>query len=446
MFVTIVVSEIAIWLTEPAQHRFVFPLLAIGFVGNSVAYVLARLGAGRASAWTIVLNQIGTPLALPILFPMNEVIRPEGGSWVALGVLTASATLSSRSVLVVGALTITAFLTVWMSVGAEFGAAVFVALFIGAITALVYVYSVHRDTLEAKRQQQLQLRNAELEELRASLEERVQTRTAQLEAANQAVLDGQHLLISSEKMAAVGRLTAGFAHELSTPLSSVASSLETLDALRGEYAESVGDANVTTEDHLAISQEMQSAIAIARTANRTALQYVKGIRAHTRDPGPQAVEHFDANTVVAQAIELVAHLARAANVELKLEPAPEPASIWGVPSRFNQAITNLVSNAIDAVAGTAAGSVCVRVQSGAAHTIVEVEDNGTGIRPEVLAKMFEPLFTTKPYGQGTGLGLAIVDEIVRKELGGDIEVRTQVGAGSTFVLKTRQERGGADGA
>ncbi len=445
MLVTIAIATAELLVTEPVVAREVMPAFAGAFLGNGVAHVLARRGAGRAAGWTIVAVQIATPLALPAMLPMTEVVRLQGAGWVTMGVLTASATLGSRAVLGVGVGATAALTAFWTARDAELGTLGAAGLFVAAMTTTVYVYARHRDGLEADRRSVLEGRNAELEALRASLEDRVRERTAELERAHRTVLDGQQLLLASEKMAAVGRLTAGFAHELATPLSSTASSLDTLETLRAEYADSIGDASVTADDHRAIEAELGQALTLARSANATALRFVKGIRAHTRDPGPQAVERFDASTVATQAVELVAHLARSARIRLEVERSPGVAEVVGVPSRLNQAITNLVGNAIDAVAGTPSGAVTVRVRAGEGHTIVEVEDNGPGIPPDVVARMFEPLFTTKPYGKGTGLGLSIVDEIVRKELGGRIEVRTSPGAGATFTLHLPTGSRGSDG-
>lgn len=445
MLVTIAVTAVELLVTEPAVAREVMPAFAGAFAGNGVAHALARRGAGRAAAWTIVAVQLATPLALPAMLSMGDVIRLQGAGWVTLGVLTANATLGSRAVLGVGVGATLALAFFWTAAGADVGTLAAAGLFVAAMTTTVYAYANHRDGLEADRRGILEGRNAELEALRASLEDRVRERTAELERAHAAVLEGQERLVASEKMAAVGRLTAGFAHELATPLSSTASSLETLETLRAEYADSIGDASVTADDHRAIDAELTQALALARSANATALRFVKGIRAHTRDPGPLAVERFDASTIATQAVELVAHLARAARTRLDVQRSPGPAEVLGVPSRLNQAITNLVGNAIDAVAGAPSGAVTVRVRTGDGETIVEVQDNGPGIAPDVVARMFEPLFTTKPYGKGTGLGLTIVDEIVRKELGGRIEVRTSPGAGTTFALHLPNASRGSDG-
>jgi signal transduction histidine kinase len=143
---------------------------------------------------------------------------------------------------------------------------------------------------------------------------------------------------------------------------------------------------------------------------------------------------------------LLAYAAREAKVGLDLQCHASPVLAHGVPSRVNQAITNLVQNAIDASAETGRGGrVVVRVSSDNGSAVVRVEDDGPGIPDTVLPRVFEPLFTTKPYGKGTGLGLAIVNEIVRDELGGRISIETNVGKGTAFVVSF-PESGDSHGA
>jgi signal transduction histidine kinase len=438
MVVTLLAGIVYLLVNEPLEVASAFAgPLSVDLIGYGAAYVLARTRSTRSGAWLVVLIQLATPLMLPAVVPFVDVVRMHLAPWVVMGMLTASATLDRSAVLWTGVGSTAGIVATWTFEGGSLSHAVPPAFFTGAATAALFVYSRHRDALESARQQQLCARNADLEDLRASLEDRVRERTAQLEEANRLLVEGEQTLIRTEKLAAVGRLTAGLAHELATPLSASASALATLDALREEYAGSVGDESVTADDHRAIVSEMLAALKLARGANEGAIRFVRGIRAHTRDPGPQATERFDANVVVAESADLVRHVARSARVELIVQPSAEPAWLRGVPSRLSQVLTNLVQNAVDAVAtaGRAAGRVELRVCSVGSGITIEVADDGTGIEPGVAARIFEPFYTTKPYGKGTGLGLAIVDEIVRSELHGQIDLATEVGQGSTFAVK-----------
>lgn len=413
------------------------PPLALGLVGYASAYSFARTGARRGAAWAIVVTQIATPLVIPAVLPLDDVVRMQIAGWTAMGILTAGATLDRRAVLITGLVATGGIASAWVAAGASVTVAMPPCFFTGAMTGALYVYSRHRDGIESDSKEQLRTRNAELEGLRASLEERVRERTRQLEDANRFLVQSEQTLIRTEKMAAIGRLTAGLAHELATPLSAAASALATIEALRTEYADSIDDASVTTDDHASIASEMAAAVALARTANENAVRFVRGIRAHTRDPGPQALELFDARVVVAEAVELLRHVARASRVRLEVSAPPDAAWLRCVPSRLNQVVTNLVHNAIDAAAGVdrTSGCVAVRVRgTDDGNVAIEVEDDGPGMSPDVAARIFEPFFTTKPYGKGTGLGLAIVEDIVRGEMSGTIDVRT-TREGTTFEIR-----------
>jgi signal transduction histidine kinase len=139
--------------------------------------------------------------------------------------------------------------------------------------------------------------------------------------------------------------------------------------------------------------------------------------------------------VTREVLTLLQHAARRADCTMELQVAGEPVALHGSPARFGQVVTNLVTNAIDATPRS--GRVALRLSRKGAGVEMEVKDTGAGIAPENLARIFDPLFTTKPFGQGTGLGLTIVHDIVTGEFGGQIAVASQIGRGTTFTLSLR---------
>jgi signal transduction histidine kinase len=147
------------------------------------------------------------------------------------------------------------------------------------------------------------------------------------------------------------------------------------------------------------------------------------------------VTEFNPARLAADTLSMLAHEARAAKVELHLESSRGRLAIRGEPVRFTQVLTNLVINAIHACeALDRQGRVDVRFIPQAEGVCLEVEDNGAGIAPEVLPRIFDPLFTTKEVGKGTGLGLAIIHDIVQGHFSGEIKVRTQLGTGTVFSV------------
>ena len=247
------------------------------------------------------------------------------------------------------------------------------------------------------------------------------------------VLDNHRTMLTTEKMAAIGRLTAGIAHEMSSPLAAVIISIDELEGLVSEYAESIDDPGVLPADHRAINKQMADALEVTRMAAKRSADFVRSIRSQTRVASPAKQERFDPKTVVDDAANMVRSSARAARCTLSVD-CTGTADLYGNPSMLGQAISNLLQNAIDATGDGGGGDVKVTVEADPDHVRIGVADTGPGILPEVLPRIFEALYTTKAYGRGTGLGLAIVKEAVEGGFGGRTEVATTVGKGTTFTL------------
>jgi DNA-binding LacI/PurR family transcriptional regulator/signal transduction histidine kinase len=247
------------------------------------------------------------------------------------------------------------------------------------------------------------------------------------------LVDTHARFVAGEKMASIGRLTAGIAHEMHTPLAAVRTSLDEIDKLAAEYRVSVADPDVTAEDYTQIAAEMGEALRLAKVAAERLAGFVRGIKVQTRDLAPREYRTFDAVPVLSEALMLLAHAARDGGAEIAFE-ADGRCLVHGSPGRLAQIITNLVVNAIDAQRGKGGGKVAVRARTEGA-VILEIEDHGTGIDPAHMGRIFDPMFTTKPFGQGTGLGLTIVNDIVTHEFGGSIEIDTRPGEGTTFIVR-----------
>lgn len=268
----------------------------------------------------------------------------------------------------------------------------------------------------------------------ARLAVEVRARTEELERALTTLQNNQQQLVTSEKMASLGKLTAGIAHEMNTPLSAMRSSLDELGKLVTEYHDSIGDKDVNDEDHQAIAKDMQKAIEIATRAGDKASKFVRSIKSQTRDMGARDKQVFDIVHVVEETALLLSHAFRAARCELKLDLQLRPALVMGIPDRLAQVFTNLATNAMDAME-PAGGTVVLRLEGVGSEIVISVSDQGSGIPEANLVKIFDPLFTTKPVGKGTGLGLTIIHDIVRGDFGGLIEVESQVGVGTTFRIR-----------
>jgi len=268
----------------------------------------------------------------------------------------------------------------------------------------------------------------------ALLIEELQVRAGQLQEAYGALQANQQRLLSAEKMATLGRITANIAHEMNTPLAAVRAALVEIDKRAVEYEASVGDEEVTREDHLQIAAEMRTAIQLARRASERAAGFVRGIKTQTRDLAPQEKLRFDPVPVIEESLLLLSYDIRRASGGIRFEPPERPIELLGTPGRLAQIVTNLVTNALDALPEVGEGAVTLTLTADDHVARLVVQDTGSGIPSELREKVFEPMFTTKPLGQGTGLGLTIVKDLVSGYFGGDVDLASEPGHGTTFTL------------
>jgi two-component system sensor histidine kinase HupT/HoxJ len=251
----------------------------------------------------------------------------------------------------------------------------------------------------------------------------------------------QQQLLHSEKMASLGRLVAGVAHELNNPISFVLGNVYALQryaARLGDYLGALhGGATLATLGELRqnmridrILDDLPSLIdGTIEGAERTRdiVDSLKRFSATDRDQA----QPYNLTEVIERAVHWVSKTATERfKVELDL---PEGINLHGSPGQMQQVIMNLVQNAQDATAGLAQPSLRVHAEKEGDQVRVDFQDNGPGIAPEALAHVFEPFFTTKPVGKGTGLGLAISYGIVERH-GGALTASNAAGGGALFRL------------
>ncbi|HSB21170.1 MAG TPA: ATP-binding protein [Anaeromyxobacteraceae bacterium] len=226
----------------------------------------------------------------------------------------------------------------------------------------------------------------------------------------------QAQLERAERLASLGTLAAGVAHEINNPLAYV---LTNLEFALSRLAES------------GAPKEDLEALAEARDGAARVRDVVRGLRAFSR-PGAGRRGPADAGAELQTALRLASNdIRRRARLETSLQPVPRVVS---GEHELGQVFLNLLLNAAQAIPEGHAGENVVRVESGtdaAGWARIVVQDSGVGIPPEVQRRIFEPFFTTKPLGTGTGLGLAIAHSVV-VAAGGRIEVESEVGKGATF--------------
>jgi len=309
-------------------------------------------------------------------------------------------------------------------------------------------YQVALALLSSAAFDQLDALNQRLSEGNARLEEQVAERTAALEAKNADLqrsltdlqrtcrqLEEHHTgLLRAERLATLGRLTAGFAHEINTPLGAVLNALKILADLAREYAAGIDDAEVQASDHHEIAREMLATTQSATEWVRKAASYVRGVQSHGRD-AHGAGAPFVVREVVDEVRGLVAHRLRTVGCRVEFAEEPPGLTLVGDRSQLGQILVNLITNAVDAYEerGIADGQITVHAMRTATGGMrLRVTDGAGGISPAILPHIFEELYTTKGVGRGTGLGLWIARALVEQGFGGTLDVLTSHGS-STFV-------------
>ena len=252
-------------------------------------------------------------------------------------------------------------------------------------------------------------------------------------------------LIDSEKMAIIGKLTAGIAHEINNPVNFISSTIDSLKmdleelkritqayrSIDSQHSEEQLQKAHQLADQLNVEllvEEMEGLIeGIEEGARRTAA-IVRGLKDFSRK-GTTSYQEFDIHQGIDSTLILLKNKIKDRIVIHKVYA--DLPMIECLPEKINQVLMNILNNAIQAI--DEKGNIHIHTCKEAGMIKVSVEDDGIGIKEEILNRIFEPFFTTKPLGIGTGLGLSISLEIVKNHMG-TLEVESNYGKGTKFVL------------
>ncbi len=250
----------------------------------------------------------------------------------------------------------------------------------------------------------------------------------------------QAQLIQSEKLASLGELTAGIAHEIQNPLNFVNNfsevSAELVQEIKEERQKPKENQDETLVDEIFndISQNLQKITLHGKRAS----SIVKGMLEHSR-ASSSVKELTDINQLADEYLRLSYHGLKAKdkdfNSDFQLIADENLPKIEVIPQDIGRVLLNLINNAFWAVKTVEKPLVTMKTEQSKNQLIIKVSDNGTGMSEDIKAKIFQPFFTTKPTGQGTGLGLSLAYDIVTKGHGGTIEVESVQGEGTTFIVK-----------
>ena len=251
----------------------------------------------------------------------------------------------------------------------------------------------------------------------------------------------QEQLIQQEKLASLGQLTAGIAHEIKNPLNFVNNFSEVSMEMIGEVKEERAKSQESRDESLVdeILNDIQANLSKIHEHGTRADGIVKSMLMHSRG-GSGKMEPTDLNALIKEYVNLAFHGMRAGknpiNVDIQLDLDDSFEKIALIEEDFSRVLLNLCNNAFDAMRETAPARqprLIVRTRQELKHVLIEIEDNGPGIPDEIKDKILQPFFTTKKGTQGTGLGLSITNDIVKAH-GGELKIKTEAGNGSVFRI------------
>jgi len=235
-----------------------------------------------------------------------------------------------------------------------------------------------------------------------------------------------HQVIETGRLASIGELAAGIAHEINNPVAIMVQEAGWIDDL-------LNDDDPTSAENL---EEINRAVGQIRTQGDRCKEITYKLLSFARKTDP-SVREVILNDIVEEVIGLTSQKTRYANVQIVRELSPDLPAIQASPTEIQQVLLNLVNNAVDAI-DQPGGTVTVATRTEGDAVVLEVSDTGKGIPEANLGRIFDPFFTTKPVGQGTGLGLSICYGIVEKA-GGSITVESEIDEGTTFTASFPRE-------
>jgi signal transduction histidine kinase len=272
---------------------------------------------------------------------------------------------------------------------------------------------------------------AEIDRLREAL----QHTQAGWDAERQRLATAQAELVNTARMATLGSLVAGIAHELNTPLGSLHSNHDVLRRALNRLQVILEDEHVdqTELNELRrVVRALDGVMEVNDLAVERMVQLVKSLRNFGR-PDRSERATVDVHEGIESTLALLNHQLKDRITVQREFAALDPIDCF--PNQLNQVWMNLLVNGVQSIAGR--GTITVRTRADGARVAIEIEDSGTGIPAEHLDRIFQPGFTTKGGRIGMGLGLLIVSQVVERH-GGDIRVRSQLGAGTTFTVSLPQ--------
>lgn len=275
-----------------------------------------------------------------------------------------------------------------------------------------------------------------LSELNASLEERVAARTAELVAANRQLREDQDKMVAAEKMALLGRLVAGFAHELNTPVGVAVGVISQAREGVGQLKALLEHDEVSEDEIGRIVGLLEETTDLGFSSVRRAAELVKSFKRTAVEQSSEVDSDYDLADLIHDVLRSLNSVFRATDITIRVD-CPPATVLHGPAGVVIQILSNLLLNSrAHAFAdGARSGYIDIRGEVSDARAILEFRDDGLGMSEEVRARVFEPFFTTRRDKGGSGLGLYIVYNLVTQGLHGSIQCSSSPGQGTLFHIE-----------
>ena len=238
-------------------------------------------------------------------------------------------------------------------------------------------------------------------------------------------------MVATERLASLGTLAAGVAHEINNPLAIIS---ESTGWMRQLLARDELQGMPRRADFEKALDKVEKSVERAKRITHQLLSFVRKT--------DSTISRIDLPGLIDETLQFLEHEIKKRDIKIIRKATSTPDAVWSDPYRLRQALVNLLTNAIQAVGTT--GEIALTVADAADHTAITVSDNGPGIPRENLPRIFEPFFSTKSPGEGTGLGLFVTRGIIER-LGGTVTVASEVGKGASFCVRLPKGRKRIDG-
>lgn len=295
------------------------------------------------------------------------------------------------------------------------------------------LHRLYSDLIE--RNQRLVKTQAELKSLNTSLEQRVLQRTADLETANRQLQDERQRAIETAKMASLGRMVAGFAHEVNTPVGIAVGAVSQVEESVSSLTSMLQGDEVAEEQIAGSLATIMESSALAMSNLRRASALVQSFKRTSVDQVSEIQRNFRLAQLIDDVILTMRPLFRGSQIVFEVACSPD-IRLHTIPGAWTQILTNLCTNAHKHAFqnGQRAGVIHITVQCDLSHLVLVFRDNGAGMESDHIQQAFEPFFTTRRNDGGSGLGLYIAYNLATQTLGGTLHCKSTLGQGTEFVL------------